>query len=264
MAITHPAGIVRTRTSIPVRKIELHDLWWALAQGWKDFMVLRGDLVFIGFVYPVVVLSAVLLAMQATILPLLFPLAAGSILLGPAAASGYYELARRRELGLDVRWRHFLDVMHGPATPSLIAMTGVVAFIFVLWIGAAQLLYAATLGPELPVSMQALLEMVFNTPQGMTMLIVGNLIGLGFAILTLAISAVSFPMLVDRRVGWWVAMHTSLRVAWKNPVTIAVWGLVVVALLVLGSLPALVGLAVVLPVLGYATWHLYTRAVSNF
>ncbi|MEP7350427.1 MAG: DUF2189 domain-containing protein [Sphingorhabdus sp.] len=264
MAITHPVGMNPARTEIPIRKIELHDLWWALAQGWKDFMILRGDLVFIGFAYPVVALSAALLAMQSSVLPLIFPLAAGSILFGPAVASGYYELARRRELGLDVRWRHFLDVLHGPAAPSLMALTAVVAILFALWIGAAQLLYAATLGPGVPVSVEALLQTVFTSSQGATMFIAGNLIGLGFAIITLAISVVSFPMLVDRRVGWWVAMHTSVRVAWKNPVTVAVWGLIVVGLLVIGSLPALVGLAVVLPVLGYATWHLYTRAVSPF
>lgn len=93
------------------------------------------------------------------------------------------------------------------------------------------------------------------------MMIVGNLVGLGFAIIVLAISVVSFPMLVDRPVGMGVAMRTSVRVAWKSPVTVAVWGLIVVGLLMLASLPALIGLAVALPVLGYATWHLYTRAV---
>jgi uncharacterized membrane protein len=93
------------------------------------------------------------------------------------------------------------------------------------------------------------------------MIAVGNLVGLGFAVVVLAISVVSFPMLVDQPVGIGVAMRTSVRVALKNPVTVAVWGLLVVGLLVLGALPALVGLAVVFPVLGYATWHLYTRAV---
>ncbi|HTH28563.1 MAG TPA: hypothetical protein VL918_08860, partial [Sphingobium sp.] len=83
------------------------------------------------------------------------------------------------------------------------------------------------------------------------------------AVLTLALSVVSFPMLVDRRVSWATAMRTSLRVTYENPITIAAWGLIVVGLLVLGALPALVGLAVVLPVLGYATWHLYTRAVER-
>lgn len=93
------------------------------------------------------------------------------------------------------------------------------------------------------------------------MIVVGNLVGLVFALLTLAISVVSFPMIVDRPVNWATAAKTSFRVAWHSPITIAVWGLIVVGLLVLGAIAALVGLAVVLPVLGYATWHLYTRAV---
>ena len=92
-------------------------------------------------------------------------------------------------------------------------------------------------------------------------IVVGNLVGLCFAMLVLAIGVVSFPMLVDRPVGIGVAMRTSVRVTRKNPVIVAVWGLIVVGLLVLGCLPALVGLAVVFPVLGYASWHLYTRAV---
>ena len=264
MAIAHDAGMTPVREEIHIRKIGLHDLRWALAQGWEDFLAKRGDLVFIGFVYPVAVLLASLYAFQASVLPLIFPLAAGSILFGPALASGFYELARRRELGLDTRWRHFIDVVRSPAAPSLFTLTSMVALLFVLWISIAGLIYTATLGatmPEAVESVPAFLQAVFSTSAGWKMIIVGNLVGLGFAILTLAISVVSFPMLVDQPVGWAVAMRTSFRVAWKNPITIAVWGLIVVGLLVLGSLPALIGLAVVLPVLGYATWHLYTRAV---
>jgi uncharacterized membrane protein len=137
------------------------------------------------------------------------------------------------------------------------------AFLFAMWIVAAWYIYAVTLGPEAPQSVGSFLREVFSTSEGWTMIIVGNLVGLCFAILALAISVVSFPMLVDRPVGWKLAMMTSIRVAYENPFTIAVWGLIVVGLLVLGSLPALVGLAVVLPVLGYATWHLYTRAVER-
>jgi uncharacterized membrane protein len=102
---------------------------------------------------------------------------------------------------------------------------------------------------------------VVSTPAGWQMMIVGNLVGLGFAVLTLAMTVISFPMLIDRPVGLAVAIRTSVRVTAKNPVTVAIWGLSVVALLVLGSIPAFVGLGVVLPVLGYATWHLYDLAV---
>lgn len=264
MAMAHDAGMAPAREEVHIRKIGLHDLRWALAQGWEDFLDKRGDLVFIGFVYPVAVLLASLYAFQASVLPLIFPLAAGSILFGPAFASGFYELARRRELGLDTRWRHFLDVVRGPGAPSLFTLTSMVALLFMLWISIAGFIYTATLGATAPGAVESVptfVQAVFSTSAGWEMIIVGNLVGLGFAVLTLAISVVSFPMLVDQPVGWAVAMRTSLRVAWNNPITIAVWGLIVVGLLVLGSLPALIGLAVVLPVLGYATWHLYTRAV---
>ncbi|MEP6868113.1 MAG: DUF2189 domain-containing protein [Novosphingobium sp.] len=264
MAIAHHTGMASARHEITIRHLELHDLRWALSQGWDDFLAKRGDLIFIGIIYPVAVMVVAMYALQASVLPLIFPLAAGSILFGPAAASGFYELARRRELGLDTRWRHFLDVVRGPAAPSLFAMTATIFMVFMFWMSVAWFIYTATLGsvaPESVESARAFLRAVLTTSEGWRMIIVGNLAGLAFAILTLAISVVSFPMLVDRPVGWVVALRTSVRVAWKNPVPIAVWGLIVVGLLVLGSIPALVGLAVVLPVLGYATWHLYTRAV---
>ncbi|GGC12851.1 hypothetical protein GCM10011494_34600 [Novosphingobium endophyticum] len=264
MAIARPAGSGAAGEDIQIRKIGLHDLRVALSQGWGDFLDKRGDLVFIGLIYPGAVILAGIYAYRQAILPLLFPLVAGAVLLGPAVASGFYELARRRELGLDARWRHFLDVFHGRTALSVISLASVVTLLFVLWMVAAWYIYAMTLGaaqPDATGSAAGFLEAVFTTPAGWRMIVIGNLVGLGFAIVTLAISVVSFPMLVDQPADWGTAMRTSVRVARRNPVTIAVWGLIVVALLVLGALPALVGLAVVLPVLGYATWHLYTRAV---
>ncbi|HKX80290.1 MAG TPA: DUF2189 domain-containing protein [Novosphingobium sp.] len=247
-----------------VRTIDFHDLRTALIQGWEDFLYNRGDLVFVGFIYPVAILLAVLLVSHASVLPLIFPLVAGSVLFGPAVASGFYELARRREMMLDTRWRHFFDVLRGPAAFQIIGLTVVIFFLFTLWISVAWGIYSATVGASEAIpagSVSGFFDAVLNTSEGWRMIVVGNVVGLGFAFVVLAISVVSFPMLVDQPVGIGVAMHTSVRVARKNPVTVAVWGFIVVALLVLGSLPALVGLAIVFPVLGYATWHLYTRAV---
>jgi uncharacterized membrane protein len=266
MAIARPAGLDSAREDIQIRKLDLQDLRLALADGWDDFLDKRGDLVFIGLIYPAAVLLAGIYAYRESMLPLLFPFVAGAVLLGPAVASGFYELARRREQGLDASWKHFLAPFHGETAVSLISLAAVVSLLFVLWMIAAWYIYAATLGttePEATRSFSAFLEAVFTTSAGWTMIVVGNLVGLGFAIVTLAISVVSFPMLVDRPVEWGTAMQTSVRVARENPVTIATWGLAVVVLLVLGALPALIGLAVVLPVLGYATWHLYRRAVAS-
>jgi uncharacterized membrane protein len=263
MALARSAGLIPATEEFQIRKIGLHDLRLALAQGWDDFCDKRGDLIFLGLIYPGVSLLAALVALHASVLPLVFPVAAGAVLLGPAAASGFYELARRRELGLDARWRHFFDAERGSAGASLLELTSLVALIFLLWIAAAGLIYFETLGPKLPETTSAFVQAVFTTSGGWTLIIVGNLVGMAFALLTLAITVVSFPMLVDRPVGLAVAVRTSIRVTAKNPVTVAVWGLIVVGLLVLGSIPAFVGLAVVLPVLGYATWHLYTRAVER-
>ncbi|GAY24594.1 DUF2189 domain-containing protein [Sphingobium fuliginis] len=263
MAMAHPSQAASAGQDISIRTITFDDLRVALRQGWDDFLAKRGDLVFIGFIYPIIVALAIMSASRMSILPLIFPLVAGAILLGPAFASGFYELARRREAGLDARWRHFLDVIRKPGGSALFDLTCVLALLFMAWMATAWFIYHATLEnvPGSTSSVGAFLSAIFGTSQGWQMIVLGNLVGFGFALLTLAVSVVSFPMAVDKPVSWGVAMRTSCRVAWHNPVTVATWGLIVVALLVLGALPALVGLAVVLPVLGYATWHLYTRAV---
>lgn len=263
MAIAQPPFMASAKEDICIRKITLHDLRMALAQGWNDFLDKRGDLVFIGLIYPIAVLLGTLYVLNVSILPLIFPIAAGSVLFGPVAASGFYELARRRELGLDARWRHFLDVLRGPAAEPLFALTSVIAGLFMLWILAAWYINLMTMGTDAPDTLLAFLQATLTTPEGWSMIVIGNLVGLGFAIAALAISVISFPMLIDRPVSWTVALRTSVRVTWHNPVTIAAWGLIVVGLLVLGAIPALVGLAVVLPVLGYSTWHLYTLAVER-
>jgi uncharacterized membrane protein len=261
MTFARDAVMGSGQEEVRIRHIGVHDLREVLAQGWEDFMDKRGDLVFIGFIYPVVVGTMILYAVNVSILPLVFPVLAGSILFGPPAASGFYELAKRREQGLDSSWRHYLDVLRSRGAPSLLALTAIVAILFTLWIAAAWVIYSETLGPEPMGSVTALLRATFMTSEGRTLMIVGNIVGLGFAILTLATTVISFPMLVDRPVGCVLAIRTSLRVAYHNPITIGAWGLIVVGLLVLGAIPAFIGLAVVLPVLGYATWHLYTRAV---
>lgn len=263
MAIAHPFPTAPAGEEIRIRKIGLHDVRLALAQGWDDFLAKRGDLAFIGLIYPAAVLLGTLYVLHQSILPLLFPLLAGSVLFGPAAASGFYELARRRELGLDARWRHFFDVLRGPSAEPLFALTSIVVGLFLVWICAAWYINLKTMGADAPHSILGFLHATLTTPAGWTMIAVGNLIGLGFAVVVLAISVVSFPMLVDRPVAWTDALWTSVRVARMNPVAIGAWGLIVVGMLVLGAIPALVGLAVVFPVLGYATWHLYTRAVER-
>ena len=114
-----------------------------------------------------------------------------------------------------------------------------------------------------PESIPQFLHDVFTTSQGWKLILYGNAAGLVFAIAALAVSVVSFPLLLDRDVGAAVAIMTSMRAIAANPVPMAAWGLIVAVLLFVGSLPFFAGLAVVMPILGHATWHLYRKVIGR-
>jgi len=245
-----------------VRRIGTADLAACLRQGWDDFLAAPTQLLFLGVIYPLAGIVAARAAYGADMLPLIFPLLAGLSIMGPVVAAGIYELSRRRERGEDVRVAHAADVLHRPGVGSIVALGVLLLALLVGWLWAAQAVYDATLGPAAPTSPGAFLTDVFTTAEGWSMILVGNLVGLVFAVCTLCLTVVSFPLLVDRNVGAGVALRTSVRAVARNPVPMALWGLIVAALLALGVATLLVGLAVVMPVLGHATWHLYRRTVA--
>jgi uncharacterized membrane protein len=250
-------------TDHAVRRIGQADLNWALSEGWKDFREKRGDILFLALIYPVVGFAAGAAALDQRFLPLLFPLVAGLSIMGPAVASGFYEIARRRECGLDSGWSHFFEPVLGPSRWGLIWLTLGLAVLFAGWLLAAFLVFGSTIGAYPAGGLSQFIRQVFTTPEGWTMIVVGNLVGFVFALIALVFGVVSFPMVIDQPVDAATAVATSVRAVAENPQTMALWGLRVVGLLALGCLPGFVGLAVVLPVLGYATWHLYTRLVER-
>ena len=247
---------------IAIRRIGIADLRDALAKGLDDFYAMPTHAIFLCIIYPLIGFVLARLVFGYEILPLLYPLASGFALVGPIAAIGIYELSRRREAGLKASAAHSLDVVQSSSIGAIVVLGILLSLIFLIWVTIANAIYIATFGYASPESLGQFMHDVLTTQAGWILIIVGNAVGLLFAALVLTISVVSFPLLIDRDVGAAVALLTSIRAVRKNPMTMAVWGLIVGALLMLGSLPFFLGLSVVVPVLGHATWHLYRRVVD--
>jgi uncharacterized membrane protein len=253
-----------------IRRIGLADVFEALRRGLDDFRDNPTHLIFLGLVYPIVGIAVGRIAAGYDALPLVWPLFAGFALVGPFVAVGLYELSRRRERGLPVSTRNAFDIFHTPRIAAIGVLGFVYTFFFVLWLGIAQRLYDRIMGTDEITSIGSFLHDVFMTGPGWALIVLGTDIGFVFALLALTFGVVSFPILVDRDrdlgpstdVQMGIALRTSARAVLANPLALAVWGLVVVSGLVLGTVTLLVGLAVVVPVLGHATWHLYRRLVD--
>jgi uncharacterized membrane protein len=244
-----------------IRRVTPSDLWQSLARGVDDFAAMPSHAVFLCVIYPLLGLVLIGMTLGYSMLPLAFPIAAGFALIGPLAAIGLYELSRRREAGFDSSSGHAFDVLHSPSLGAIAALGLVLTAVFLIWLAAAEAIYIANFGYAAPTSVGQFVHDVFYTWAGWKLIGFGTGVGFLFAVAALAMSVVSFPLLLDRDVGAAVALLTSIRVVAANPVTMALWGLIVAALLLIGSLPFFLGLTVVMPVLGHATWHLYRRAV---
>lgn len=244
-----------------VRRITTADLWDSLRKGWADIAATRDDILFIGVIYPVAGLVLAALASGNDLLPMVFPLASGFAILGPVAAVGLYEMSRLREQGEPVTWASAFGVLSSPALRSIMGLGAVLLALFGLWLAAAYQINLATLGAAAPPTFLAFTHNVFWTQAGWTLIAAGLGVGFLFAMVAFAIGVVSFPLLLDRDVDMWIAVRTSFRAVWANLGVMTLWGLIVAAALVLGSLPALVGLIIVMPLLGHATWHLYRKLI---
>jgi uncharacterized membrane protein len=255
------AGVSPAHPSI--RRIGFADLKDALAKGVDDFMAMPTHAMFLCMIYPIIGLVLARLAFGYSILPLLYPLVSGFVLVGPLAALGLYELSRRREAGLPGAAMHAFDVLRSSSIGAIVVLGLLLLLIVGVWLAIANAIYVADFGYAPPASFASFIHEVLTTPAGWNLIVVGNAVGFCFAVIVLTISVVSFPMLLDRDVGAAVALLTSIRAVAENPLVMAAWGLIVAVLLTLGSLPFFLGLTVVLPVLGHATWHLYRKVVES-
>lgn len=246
-----------------INHIGVSDLRAALADGWQDFLANRMDVMMLCILYPALGLIFSRAASGHNLLPMFFPAASGFALVGPLAALGLYEMSRQREQGLPVTWATPLEVLRAPSVGPILLLGAVLCGMLLVWLTAARVIYDMTLGPDAPDSIGGFVHDVLTTQSGWAMIVMGMGVGFLFAAVVLAIATVSFPLMLDRHVRLDEAVGLSVRAVTENWRTMAVWGLIVAVLLALGSIPVFLGLVIVLPVLGHATWHLYRRLIPT-
>lgn len=245
----------------PVRLVALGDLRDALRLGWGDF---RAAPLFGLFFASVYVAGGWLIVWALTAKGQMWwtlPAAAGFPILGPFIACGLYEVSRRREAGLPLSWRAVLGVILRQKDRQIPSIAVVVVVFFLFWNFLAHMIFALFLGLSTMTNISSSFE-VFLTPNGMLMLAVGTAVGAVFAGVLFALTVVSLPLLLDRDVDFVTAMITSVALVLNNPLVMLAWGGVIALLLFAGMALWFLGLFVVLPVLGHATWHLYRRALA--
>lgn len=251
----------RRSGAFPVRRIGIAAISSALQRGWEDLWAAPAYGLAFGAVYA---LGGLLLLANLTvfgIMYLAYPLAAGFLILGPFVAVGLYDVSRRREAGLPLSWPIVLDAAFRTGARKLGWMPMLTLFAFMIWLDVAVVIYALFFGLRaMPVG--ELLMEIFATPNGLLFLLTGHAVGAVFAGFIYAAGVVGYPLLVARDCDFITAIATSVSAVTTNPVPMAAYALTVVALVAAALLPACLGLVVVLPWLGHATWHLHRAVVA--
>ena len=246
-----------------LRSIDVSDVRRAIADGWRDFLSMRSDLAVVGIIYPLLGLALALWSSGFNVLYLAYPMMAGFALIGPIVAIGLYEISRRREAGEKVRARDALRVLHSPALASIVALGVALALVFVAWLASAQALYVWLIGSRAPASLTQMIADIANSGRGWELALLGNGLGFVFAAIVYCTTAIAFPLLLDRDVGIVEAAQASWQAVLQNPVAMTFWALAIAVALAFGFLTMFIGLAIVMPVLGHATWRIYRALVPR-
>lgn len=227
-----------------------------LSAGWRDLVTRPGPSLAYGVAIFLASLLLVYFMFQIAWDAFLFPALAGFLVVGPVLAVGLYEKSRQLETGQNVSLKRMIFVDTGPGSQVLF-VGAVLLGLMLLWMRAAVLLYALFFGVRNFPGLDHIVEVLFGTPIGLSLLVVGSLVGGLFAAFAFAISAFSIPMVLDKRVDALTAMGSSMALVWHNKPVTLVWGAIVAGLIAIGLLTAGLGLILVFPLLGHASWHAY-------
>ncbi len=244
-----------------VRPIQFHDLRDILALGWSDFRRAPQFGIFFGAVYAIGGIILVASVIRFDMAWLAYPLIIGFALIGPFIATGLYETSRKLENQDPLTWGGILAAVWEQHRRELGWMAFVTLFIFWVWMYQVRTLVAVFFGSQGFATFDGFLDVLFTTSNGITFLVVGHLVGAVISLVLFTLTVVSCPLLLEREVDFVTALITSIRAVAASPIVMLGWGAFVVVAVIVSALPAFLGLLVVLPVLGHATWHLYKRAV---
>lgn len=237
------------------------DILEILAAGLRDFRKAPLYALAVSGVYTAGGWILILLLMQFDLPYLVYPLAAGFALIAPFIAAAFYAVSRCIERGETLSWGRIFGAVRDAASSDLGWMALVAGFSLFIWMDIAALLFFGFLGMS-ALSAPELLEVIFTTPMGLLFLLIGNSVGAVIAFAVFSFSVTSYPMLFDREVDFVTAMITSVKVVLQNKIPMILWCITIALLIGISLLSGLVGLLVVLPVLGHASWHLYRRAIA--
>lgn len=263
----NPSDAMTSGTPAPpkapvVRAARVEDIVAAVEAGLRDFRAAPLYGLFFGLVYALAGMAVVYAATHFGLIWLAFPLAAGFALIGPFAAVGLYEVSRRRQAGEPLSWGVVLGAAIQSGKRELGWMALVSLFAFIIWMYQVRLLYAFIFGLA-PLDTSDPVGALFGTQEGLLFLGIGTLWGAVLAVAVFALTVISFPLLLDRDHDFVTAMITSVKAVVASPKVMVGWGIVTALVLLLSMLPYFIGLIVTLPVLGHATWHLYSRLVER-
>lgn len=243
-----------------LRVVRISDIGEALRRGVADFLAAPLYGLFFGGVFAAGGLAIFWFLSVADMAWMIIPIGIGFPLVGPFVAAGLYEVSRRRAAGLPLSWKAVLLTVFRQRERQMGWMAFVVLFILWVWLYQVRLLLALFMGFSAPSTLAKFVEVVLTTPSGLSFLAIGSLIGLVLALVLFATTVFAMPMLLDTELDFVTAMLTSIKAVTDSPVAMLGWGITVTILTIVALAPAFLGLLVILPVLGHATWHLYALA----